>query len=360
MFCIGKNSIINLKTFNSSENFKGSSTFRSWNTVNDLTIIDKNSSSKESRKVYESAVADVQRNKKTFQSELFPLENPLLEKLERPYLTEKKKNAFRLNKSKLKQKIWAFANLKSSKKFLAFYTISFPAYTPDDDCYRLFNTWLTRCRTEYSNFNYVWVCERQTGERKKPSNKTLGEYLYSKTKHIKDYETYQQAIKFYTKFYNDNSPTNTLHFHLITNRYMDIRTVNGYMRSSLKREQSKGQFHTAFLDTENYNGVDVAHIKSYTKKFETYLAKYVSKNDTICNRLPYHSSRLVSALFTKVCIRENELDYINSFKSVQESKSFTFKDNFFDVKVIFNGLPKILFYSLFKLNDDIESYYFSP
>lgn len=103
---------------------------------------------------------------------------------------DKKKNqSYRINKSKVKKKCHALSRLEKSKKFLAFYTITFQVVLTDQICYRFFNTWLTRCRKSTGLKTYLWVAERQK--------------------------------------------KNTIHYHLLTNDFMQIQAVNGYMIAAL-------------------------------------------------------------------------------------------------------------------------------
>ena len=92
---------------------------------------------------------------------------------------------YKLNKPKIRRKINAFFNLRATREFCAFYTITFPAGISDDDAYRLFNIWQTRCRKAFGLSSFLWVAERQKN--------------------------------------------GTLHFHLLTNSRMPIKEVNGFM-----------------------------------------------------------------------------------------------------------------------------------
>ena len=68
---------------------------------------------------------------------------------------------YRLNKTKVRSKIMAYANLKRSKKFMAFYSISFPKGLSDEIIRTIHNTALTRVRKYRKSFSYIWVAERQ-------------------------------------------------------------------------------------------------------------------------------------------------------------------------------------------------------
>ena len=139
----------------------------------------------------------------------------------------------------------------------------------DDIAYKIFNTWLTRCRKNNDLQSYLWVAERQKN--------------------------------------------GTIHFHMLTNTMMPIREVNGYMKAALITQYNKGNLTGNTAPLERYNGVDVDNLykskrrtkrafklskKQARRKLQTYLTKYVSKNDIKSYRLPWHCSRDISALFT--------------------------------------------------------------
>ena len=191
------------------------------------------------------------------------------------------KKLYKLRKNKIRNKILNFFSLNSSKKFCAFYSISFPINIPDKIAYQVLNIWLTRCRKSNGLKSYLWVAERQKN--------------------------------------------GTLHFHLITNNFMQIRQVNEYMRQSLLSQFSKGNLECNLKSIEKYNGIDVDNLykskrnknknerigkADSQRKLSYYLTKYISKNDVLSERLPWHCSRDISALFISINyndISENEI-----------------------------------------------------
>lgn len=185
--------------------------------------------------------------------------------------SEKKVQLYGLRKTKIRNKILNFFSLNKSKKFCAFYSISFPVEISDEIGYKVFNTWLTRCRKEVGLKSYLWVAERQKN--------------------------------------------GTLHFHLITHNFMNIRTVNGFMKACLMTQFIKGNLLCRKSVIETYNGVDVDNLYHSKKgrhknkrlsriesqrKLSYYLTKYISKNETKSERLPWHCSRDISALFISI------------------------------------------------------------
>lgn len=167
---------------------------------------------------------------------------------------EIEKRIYKLNKSKVKKKCYALSRLNKSKAFLAFYSISFPINLSDEVCYKLFNIWLTRCRKATGLNTYLWVAERQKN--------------------------------------------GTIHFHLLTNDFMAIKIVNGFMAKALKTEKKTGNDVLKQVNIEAYNGVDVKKVSNNRKSLIGYLIKYVAKNNIEFYRLPWHCSRDVSVLNT--------------------------------------------------------------
>ena len=191
--------------------------------------------------------------------------------VERANPDEKVKKLYGLRKTKIRNKILNFFNLNASKKFCAFYSISFPVEISDEIGYKCLNTWLTRCRKDLGLKSYLWVAERQKN--------------------------------------------GTLHFHLITHNYMPIRKANEFMRTALFTQFIKGNLNCKLKVIENYNGVDVDSLYNSKRnkikgerldkiaaqrKLSYYLTKYISKNNVKSERLPWHCSRDISALFISI------------------------------------------------------------
>lgn len=166
---------------------------------------------------------------------------------------EPKQRVYKLNKKKVREKCTALFGLKQSIKFLAFITISFPLGLSDDEIMQCFNTFLTRCRKNANLSTYLWVAEYQAN--------------------------------------------GTLHFHMLTNNYLPIRQINYYMSKCIENTIRKSKRHINFIASK-YNGVDIKRCENNKKRLRQYLTKYISKNTISFYRLPYHSSRDISQLFT--------------------------------------------------------------
>lgn len=186
-----------------------------------------------------------------------------------------KKTEYKLNKKKVREKCSAFFGLKQSKKFLAFYSISFPMGFPDEFAYKCFNTVKTRLRRQCGLKSYLWVAERQKNE--------------------------------------------TIHFHMLTNTFMQIRKVNYFMaraiNTQIRKKENNGKINVNF-DIKKYNGVDVRHVNGNRKALNCYLTKYVSKNTISFFKLPYHCSHDISELFTAETFPHQNC---SDFRSIKEA-----------------------------------------
>lgn len=191
---------------------------------------------------------------------------------------KEKKTAYNLNKKKVREKCSAFFGLRKSRKFLAFYSISFPMGFPDDYAFKCFNTVLTRLRKNCGLKSYLWVTERQKNE--------------------------------------------TIHFHMLTNNFMYVRKFNYYMAKAIETQINKHNIAVNF-NINKYNGVDVRHVNNNRKALNCYLTKYVSKNTILFYRLPYHSSRDISELFTAETFpHENCSDFRPIKETIKHIKTF--------------------------------------
>ena len=210
----------------------------------------------------------------------FEVERILLMNLNR---IDKVKKTFRLNKKKVRQKIEAFSNLEQSKKTLYFWTVTFPALTTDNECFKYFNNWLTKLRKDNILHSYLWISERQE----------IG----------------------------------TLHFHILINERISVVQANKYMKETLINVYKKDSTHWKGYNPERYNGIDIAKNritrkitnfadKGGKKSLKKYLTKYVTKNETSFNRLVWHCSRDISALFTHIVVEPSDEKIIDLLTSL--------------------------------------------
>lgn len=237
---------------------------------------------------------------------------------------EKEKRFYKLKKNKIRNKILNFFSLNASKKFCAFYTITFPQGTTDEICYKTFNTLLTRCRKEIGLKSYLWVAERQKN--------------------------------------------NTLHFHMITNNYMPVRKVNDFMKECLRTQYNKGVLNCKIKTIDSYNGVDVDNLYNSKKnrnskerlskadsqrKLSYYLTKYISKNNTLSERLPWHCSRDISALFISINYSEHNQPEIVKLIADNPDAVVSFYDEYFTLSFYKFQPDENYFRDLIEVNNQI-------
>lgn len=189
---------------------------------------------------------------------------------------ETQKRLYGMNVSKFRQKAVAYSLLRKSLKFLAFYSISFPGGIQDDICYRIFNSVLTRLRRDMGLKSYMWVMERQKN--------------------------------------------GTIHYHMLTHDYMNVREVNRLFAVGIEGFVEKGLCTWGRSSLSKYNGVDVKAVIKKGNLAETrkrnvivervigYLAKYMSKEIKSESHRVWHCSRLVSALFISSWVDDDYLD----------------------------------------------------
>jgi hypothetical protein len=264
-----------------------------------------------------------------------------------------RKKAYTVDKGKVRQRILAMINTQKGKKHLYFWTVSFPAHTPDNVCYQAFNTWLTSLRQRGMLKEYLWIAERQTGERLKV----------------------------------DKAPTNTIHFHIAIPHFMNAQRANAMMKGTLKNLSRRGLMPGAVCNTKTgetyllpciakYNGVDICKnrktnrvvnfaIKKGSRALATYLTKYVTKNNAGVpnengeieipgfDHLAWHNSRGYSCLFTGVTCTLTEFKrmgfggYLNRVR--------VFKMNFATFVPWLYGPPQAVMEHLYNLNSSIQT-----
>jgi hypothetical protein len=268
-----------------------------------------------------------------------------------------RKKSYSVDKAAVRQRIYAMVNTMKGKKRLFFWTVSFPEGTPDDTCYKAFNTWLTSLRQRGMLHDYLWIAERQEGDR-----------LKDKTK----------------------QPTHTIHFHIAIPHYLDVQKANAMMRGTLKGYAKKGLMPGAFCTVSaapslrkysytasiaKYNGVDICKdrktrkpinfaVKKGQRALAHYLTKYVTKNDAGqvddkgeliapgFEHFAWHCSRGFSRLFTGVTCTIKEFQaaglggYLNRVR--------VFKMEFATFVPWLFGPPPMLEEHLYKLNSYIQ------
>lgn len=182
---------------------------------------------------------------------------------------------YTINKKEVRQRLLGYINTQKGKKELYFWTVSFPANTPDPVCFQALNTWLTSLRKYKLLKEYLRVTERQEN--------------------------------------------GTIHFHIAIPHKMPVQRANAMMRGTLKTFAKRGEipYNVRSPQIAKYNGVDICKnrktkrvvnfaIKKGARALATYLTKYVTKNDAQFEQLAWHNSRGYSNLFTAVTFTVDE------------------------------------------------------
>jgi len=272
--------------------------------------------------------------------------------IENRYQTEPKimSQGYKMNKSKVRQKMFALFNLKCSRKFIAFYSVSFPVGSSDDACFQCWDYWLSKLRKYFNLTNYVWVSERQGN--------------------------------------------GTLHFHMLTNNYMPILQINRAMAIIINNQVLAGRMswgkggyyertynekgvefkRTCFScpSVDSFNGVDVDSIYNSKRHKKTgkllnqselrfwltkYITKYVTKNSAQYDHLCWHCSRSVSMLFTTV-LMPLEKEFLITWHLPRIRELYLHVQSDFNSTWLFKfEPPPILYEQLFLYNDLIFAEY---
>lgn len=189
-------------------------------------------------------------------------------------LARQKERVYVIDKKQVSHRILNYINSMSGEKLLYFWTVTFPIKTPDDICYKLFNTWLTRLRQESMLKDYLWIAERQQN--------------------------------------------GTVHYHIAVNNRMDVRKANRFMRSAIFNAIDRKELAWSRTDAAKYNGVDISknrktkRVTNFAKQknqkaLANYLTKYISKSQDKFKHLAWHNSRGYSALVISFNLTESEL-----------------------------------------------------
>lgn len=194
-----------------------------------------------------------------------------------PQQKQKKERFYVIDKKQVSHRILNYVISMAGEKMLYFWTVTFPKGTPDDVCYRLFNIWLTRLRSEKMLKEYLWIAERQVN--------------------------------------------GTVHYHVCVNNRMPVQKANRFMRSAIFTAIDRGEIQYNRTDAAKYNGIDIAknrktkRVTNFAKQknqkaLSNYLTKYISKSQDKFTHLAWHNSRGYSALVISVNLTESE--YIKS------------------------------------------------
>lgn len=232
---------------------------------------------------------------------------------------------YTMNVSKFRRKAFAYACLRRSMRFLAFYSVSFPAGMPDDVGFRIWNKVLTRLRRDLRLKSYMWVMERQRN--------------------------------------------GTLHYHMLTNDFMNVQEVNRYVAVAIENEVNAGHCGWGSSSLERYNGVDVHKVTGSSAavsaqprmriiaKVANYLTKYMSKEVRSETHRVWHCSRLVSALFVTAAVEEADMrEIVDQFE--QSGREVKVIQCEFGSVVICPVIDSVAFRdTIVRLNDAVYTYF---
>lgn len=201
---------------------------------------------------------------------------------------EKERALYRLNKKKIRSKILAWRQVLRSDIKMTFCTVSFPKGLSDDDIKKIFNVWLTKLRKSTTQFEYIWIAERQKN--------------------------------------------GTLHFHVLFSRFWNIAVINRHMAKTIDYYLSKHIRANINFDINKYNGVDIRVISS-TVSLAKYVTKYVTKNDTEIRGCVWNCSSAISKLYTTAYL---PIEFIRKIYQLCDNV-FEFKYQFRDSLTSYRG-----------------------
>jgi hypothetical protein len=227
-----------------------------------------------------------------------------------------------INKTKVKGKMFALFNLKCSRKFMAFYSVSFPTGTTDNQAFECLNYWLTKLRKSFDLQNYIWVTERQKN--------------------------------------------GTIHYHMLTNNYMPILQINRAMAIIIDNKVLENKMSWGGSSRDRYNGVDVDSIFNSKRHKKTgkmlnpsevrnwlvkYITKYVTKNTEKFEHLCWHCSRSVSILFLSTLYIIHEARKVTDFLPRLRDKYINYHSEHNDTWVFKFVPPEKIFEKIRLYND---------
>ena len=215
---------------------------------------------------------------------------------------------YKINKNIIVPKINSFANLSQSKKFMIFWTVSYPLGFPDVSSAKVLNNVFTRIRKVYGKFSYIYVNERQAN--------------------------------------------GTIHQHLLTNKFVNLRIVNYWFAKAIQNEIYKSKLKNISFNYKIYNGLDVKFVRSL-RRVKSYITKYILKSDESFKIRAYAMSQDVSRLFTSIVLPANIVEHVfELFNDLQFFKS-TFYDDFYNLYFLKHPFPDAHLEHLFAANDYI-------
>lgn len=204
-------------------------------------------------------------------------------------------------KSKIRKKLIAFARVH---KNLSFLTLTFVNQVEDKQAIKVLHKFLDNCVKRTKDFQYLWVAEKQTEN---------------------------EAFK------------NNIHYHIITNKYWDIKKWWPYWISL----QAKFGIVPRDSNFKPTSAFDVKHVSSNNiKGVVNYLTKYVTKNSSQFACQVWNCSKKISRLYTD---SYSGMEFIHEFERLEAAGQLggtikKFKMEYCNVNIIPLNRTTINFY----------------
>lgn len=156
--------------------------------------------------------------------------------------------------NELRKRVHAWVDARGGSHRMKFWTVTFPCGTPDHLCFKALNILLTRWRKAVPDLNYCWTAERHENR--------------------------------------------TAHFHAVSDTYMDVRRVNGWMRATLRNMGNQIPWSYEG-QADKYNGITISPPVRSRHGMENYLVKYLTKAVGSGFSQPWHCSRSIGRIATR-------------------------------------------------------------
>lgn len=231
---------------------------------------------------------------------------------------------YTLNRREVFRRAYAYATLRVSMKFLAFYSVTFPEGIADEVAVRIWNNVLTRWRQELGLRSYLWVAEKQQN--------------------------------------------GTRHYHLLTNDWMPISDTNGIVAAAIDGEVQRGNCEWGNSSLSLYNGVDVKRVSAaggksvggdrstQVKKVARYLSKYIGKGKSESRWRLWHCSRVVSALVVKAWVQDVDFEYVMEAAEQSNRSWRIYKNDWCDIVFVDTVFTEEYAYWIERVNNAIWEY----
>lgn len=236
-----------------------------------------------------------------YKDEVEDIINKPIDEVEAKKKVEKLRSMSPRTKSKIRKKLIAFARVH---KNLSFLTLTFVNKIEEKQAIKVLHKFLDNCVKRSKDFQYLWVAEKQT-----------------------ENETFKDNI----------------HFHVITNKFWDIKKwwkywIDLQAKFGIKARDENFKPSSAF---------DVRHVSSNNiKGVVNYMTKYVTKNVSQFACQVWNCSKKVSRLYTD---SYSGIEFVNEFKRLEAAgqlggKVQTYQKEFCNINIIPLNRTTINFY----------------